>query len=114
MKTLATLEFICKKNVKRKKVYQRLLWHRINHYTGELLPYVLGLRTDEMFFKLKKLLEPFGITKFYTDGLKTYECHIPAEIKQVSKYKVQKIEIKHLTLRTRIKRLARQIICFSK
>ncbi len=60
--------------------------------------------SDEMFLKLKELLEPFGITKFYTDGLKTYERHIPPEIRQVSKYKMQKIERKHLTLRTRIKR----------
>ena len=64
--------------------------------------------------------------------MKTYERHIPAEIRQVSKYKMQKIERKHLTLRTRVKRaectvlrqlgfkirvthgLARQTICFSK
>ena len=60
------------------------------------------------------MLEPFGITQFYTDGLKTFERHIPAEIKQVSQYKMQKIERKHLTLRTRIKRLARRTICCSK
>ena len=29
-----------------------------------------------------------GITKFYTDGLKTYERHIPEAIRQVSKYKM--------------------------
>ena len=79
-----------------------------------MLAYVFGSRTDEMFLQLKKLLEPFGITKFYTDGLKTYERHIPAEIRQISKYKMQKIERKHLTLRTRIKRLARKTICFFK
>ncbi len=97
-----------------KKVNQRWLWHGIDHYTGEVLAYVLGSRTDEMFLKLKKLLEPLGITQFYTDGLKTYERQIPPEIRQVSKFKMQKIERKHLTLRTRIKRLARKTICFSK
>ena len=97
-----------------KKSNQRWLWHGIDHYTGEVLAYVLGARTDEMFLKLKKLLEPFGITQFYTDGLKTYERHIDSGIRQVSKYKMQKIERKHLTLRTRIKRLARKTICFSK
>ncbi len=96
------------------KAHQRWLWHGIDHYTGEVLAYVLASRTDEMFLKLKKLLKPFGITKFYTDGLTAYERHIPAEIRQVSKYKMQKIERKYLTLRTRIKRLARQTICFSK
>ena len=92
------------------KANQRWLWHGIDHHTGEVLAYVLGSRTDEMFLKLKKLLEPFGITKFYTDGLKTYERHIPSEIRQISKYKMQKIERKHLTLRTRIKRLARKAV----
>ena len=61
------------------KANQRWLWHGINHYTGEVLAYVTGSRTDEMFLKLKKLLEPFGITKFYLDGLKTYERHILPE-----------------------------------
>ena len=38
----------------------------------------------------------------------------PAEIHKVGKRKTQKIEWKHLVLRTRIKRLARKTICFSK
>ena len=84
-----------------KKKNQRWLWHGIDRYIEEVLAYVLGSRTYEMFLQLKKLLKPFGITKFYTDGLKTYERHIAPEIRQVSKYKMQKIERKHLTLRTR-------------
>ena len=97
----------------QKKTNQRWLWHGIDEVrgspvvsrrglsdqqTGEVLAYVTGSRTDEMFLKLKKLLKPFGITKFYTDGLKTYERHIFPEMKQVSKFKMQKIERKHLTL----------------
>lgn len=97
-----------------KKENQRWLWHAIDHCTGKILAYVLGSRQDEVFLKLKKLLEPFGIKKFYTDGLKTYERHLSVEIRQVSKYKMQRIERKHLTFRTRIKRLARKTICFSK
>jgi insertion element IS1 protein InsB len=46
--------------------------------------------------------------------LKTYERHLAKEERQVSKLKMQKIERKHLTLRTRIKRLQRKTICFSK
>lgn len=97
-----------------KKTNQRCLWHAIDHYSGEILAYVLGSRQDKVFLKLKRLLEPFGITTFYTDGLKTYERHLPSESRQVCKYKMQRIERKHLTLRTRIKRLARSTICFSK
>ena len=67
-----------------------------------------------MFRKLKQLLKPFGITTFYTDNLKTYEGNLEAQQKIVCKYKMQKIERKHLTLRTRIKRLQRKTIGFSK
>lgn len=112
-----------------KKKYQRWLWHAIDHKTGAILAFVLGRRQDRMFLKLKKLLKPFGITKFYTDNLKAYERHLSKDERIVSKYKMQKIERKHLTLseeacgrsvrrlprlRTRIKRLQRKTICFSK
>ena len=81
--------------------------------TGTILAFVLGRRQDRMFLKLKKLLKPFKITKYYTDKLKTYERHLSKEERTISKYKMQKIK-KHLTLRTRIKRLQRKTICFSK
>ena len=97
-----------------KKIYQRWLWHAIDHQTGVILAFVLGRREDRVFLKLKRLLKPFGITKFYTDKLKTYERHLSEEQRIISKYKMQKIERKHLTLRTRIKRLQRKTICFSK
>lgn len=97
-----------------KKAFQRWLWHAIDHETGTILAFVLGAREDRMFLKLKKLLKPFGITKFYPDRLKTYERNLESTERIVSKYKMQKIERKHLTLRTRIKRLQRKTICFSK
>ena len=73
-----------------KKIYQRWLWHAIDHKTGTILAFVLGRREDRMFLKLKKLLKPFGISKFYTDNLKTYERHLSKEERKVSKYKMQK------------------------
>lgn len=96
------------------KENQRWLWHAIDHATGEILAYVFGRRRDTVFLKLKELLEPFGITRFYTDDWGAYERHLPPEEQIVGKRNTQKIERKHLTLRTRIKRLARKTICFSK
>jgi insertion element IS1 protein InsB len=75
---------------------------------------VFGRRQDEVFLKLKALLEPFGIMMYYTDGWGAYERHIDAEQHQVGKDNTQKIESKHINLRTRIKRLVRRTICFSK
>lgn len=52
--------------------------------------------------------------QFYTDGWGAYQRHIDPAFHTVSKRQTQQIERKHLTLRTRIKRLARKTICFSK
>ena len=96
------------------KADQRWLWHAIDRATGIVLAYTLGRRQDEIFLRLKKLLEPFGITRFYTDDWGAYERHLDAEKHVVGKKNTQRIERKHLTLRTRIKHLARKTICFSK
>ena len=97
-----------------KKTNQRWLWHAIDHVSGKVLAYVFGDRKDEVFLKLKALLEPFGITRFYTDDWGAYERHLSPDGHIIGKRNTQKIERKHLTLRTRIKRLARKTICFSK
>ncbi len=96
------------------KQQQRWLWHAINHDTGEVLAYVLSNHQDQAFVQLKALLEPFGIMQFYTDDWGAYERHLDPALHTVSKRHTQKIERQHLTLRTRIKRLARKTICFSK
>ena len=96
------------------KSNQRWLWHAIDHETGEVLAYVLGKRQDKVFEQLKRLLEPFGIRHYYTDDWGAYERILDNESHHIGKRNTQKIERKHLTLRTRIKRLARKTICFSK
>ena len=98
----------------RSKAHPRWLWHAIDHHTGKVLASVFGRRQDEVFLRLQPLLEPFGITKFYTDGWGAYERHLDPEQHQVGKEHTQKIESKHVNLRTRIKRLVRRTLCFSK
>lgn len=98
----------------KKKTNQRWLWHAIDRLTGQVLAYTFGQRKDEVFLKLKQLKEPFGIKHYCTDGWGAYERHLPVEKHEVGKRKTQRIERKHLTLRTRIKRLARKTICFSR
>ena len=62
-----------------RKSNPRWLWHAIDHRIGKELAYVFGRRKDEIFLKLTELLEPFGITKYDTDGWGAYERHIDAE-----------------------------------
>ncbi len=86
----------------------------MDHHTGKVLAYVFGRRKDAVFLRPQQLLEPCGITKFSTDGWGAYERHIDAAKHRVGKENTQKIESKHINLRTRIKRLVRRTICFSK
>ena len=69
---------------------------------------------DEVFLRLKALLEPFGLTRFYTDHWGAYTRHLDPDVHSPGKRNTQKIERQHLTLRARIKRLVRKTICFSK
>ena len=100
------------------KKNERWLWYAIDHDTREILAYVFGKRTlkgkNEAFLELKTLLEPFDITIFYTDGLSTYERNLEGFKHIVGKKNTQRIERKNLTLRTRIKRLCRKTICYSR
>jgi insertion element IS1 protein InsB len=96
------------------KAHQRWLWHAIDHLSGVVLAYAFGSRAEKVFIQLQQLLKPFGLVHFYTDAARFYERHLPASTHTVGKTNTQQIERKHLTLRTRIKRLARKTICFSK
>ena len=97
-----------------KKTEPRWLWHAIDHHSGAVLAYVFGRRKDTVFLELQDLLASFGITRFYTDGWGAYERHLDSEQHTIGKQHTQKIESKHINLRTRIKRLVRRTICFSK
>jgi insertion element IS1 protein InsB len=97
-----------------KKREPRWLWHARDHRSGHVLAYVLGRRKDEVFLQRKALLEPFGITRYYPDSWGAYTRHLDTDEHQPGKRNTQKIERKHLTLRTRIKRLVRKTICFSR
>jgi len=96
------------------KSNQRWLWYAVDHATNTVLAYVFGKRKDEVFKALKALLEPFGISRYYTDDWGAYERHLEVDQHQVGKRNTQKIERKNLNFRTWIKRLTRKTICFSK
>ena len=66
----------------QRKEHQRWLWHAIDHNTGKILAYTLGDHKDDVFLKLKEILEPFGITRLYTDAWGAYERH-PNSIRSV-------------------------------
>src|SRR5216684_323193 len=75
-----------------KKDKPRWLWHAIDHHSGQVLAYVFGRRKDEVFLKLKALLEPFGITRYYTDHWGAYTRHLDPDAHQPGKRHTQQIE----------------------
>ena len=73
-----------------------------------------GRRKDEGFLHRTALLEPCGLTRCAPDPRGAYARHLATKTHVPGKRTTQQIERKHLTLRTRLKRLARKTICFSK
>jgi len=61
------------------KSNQRWIWYAVDHKTNTILAYVFGRRKDEVFEKLKELLEPFNISKYYTDDWGTYQRYLEKE-----------------------------------
>lgn len=84
-----------------KKEEQRWLWYAIEKDSKKILAYVLGKRDDDAFLELKKLLEPFSISHFYTDNWGSYDRNLPAESHTIGKKHTQQIERKNLDFRTR-------------
>jgi insertion element IS1 protein InsB len=76
--------------------------------------WLVGTRQNRVFLELRALLVSFGITPYYTDEGGVYRRHLPPEQHTGGKLTMQKIERKHLTLRTRLKRLTRKTLCFSR
>ena len=93
---------------------QRWLWHAIDHLTGGVLADVFGPRAAEVCVQLQTLRKPCGIGRFYTEAAGVSARHLPVARHEGGKVHTQQIARKHLTLRTRIKRVARKTMCFSK
>ena len=96
------------------KKQQIWLWWAIDHDTGEPIAYWFGTREHENLDKLIELLTPLNIGNVYTDGNYAYFTRFSDNILVVTKKNTQKIERKHLSLRTWCARLVRKGIRFSK
>ena len=99
-----------------KKAQPRWLWWVEDVATGHVVAYVFGRRTHATFERLRQLLTDAGLTValWITDAWWAYVDRLPAEQRVEDKTQLQRLERKHLTLRTRLKRLTRKTICFSK
>ena len=96
------------------KSQQYWLWWAIDHNTGEPLAFTFGTREHKYLDELLKLLAPFDIKIVYADDNCAYRKKIRKSKVINGKRNTQKIERKHLSLRTWCSRLVRKGIRFSK
>ena len=83
--------------------------------TGQVVAFVFGRRTHATFRRLQAVLAAgWAVAQWLTDAWDAYQVCLPAGQRQAGKKPLQRLERKHLTLRTRLKRLMRKTICFSK
>ena len=101
----------------------KILWMLISLFIVSLIinwpPYVpLSVIFNVVYYKyldeLLALLKPFPIRTVYADENYAYQKRLSPGMLVSGKKNTQRIERDHLTLRTRIKRLCRKTICFSK
>jgi len=100
----------------RGKKDQRWRWWVEDAATGQVVAFAFGRRTHATFGRLRAVLAAAGraLSQWLTDAWGADEACLPADQRQTGKGPLQRVERKHLTLRTRLKRLTRKTIGFSK
>jgi insertion element IS1 protein InsB len=88
--------------------------HRSPHGHGISLCIWLDDDRTRSFWHSKCCWSPLALRTISPDGWGAYERHVEAEQHTIGRAHTQKIKSKHINLRTRIKRLVRRTICFSK
>ena len=94
----------------------RWLWWVEDALSGEIVAFVFGRRTHGTFRRLLALLKAaqIQVSGWITDAWWAYYDCLDQSLRVEAKAWLQSLERKHLTLRTRLKRLTRRTICFSK
>jgi insertion element IS1 protein InsB len=96
------------------KSNQYWLWRAIDHNTGDPLAFHFGTREHKNSDALLEMLKPFDINIVYSDDNFAYKSRVTESEVITGKKNTQKIERKHLSLRTWCSRLVRKGIRFSK
>ncbi|EHK2862681.1 IS1 family transposase [Vibrio parahaemolyticus] len=114
----ANIELICEVDeqwsfVSNKK-NRRWLWYAWEPRYKRIIAHTFGKRNTDALRALLTLLKPFDISFFFTDDFSVYSKELPKAKHVVGKRFTQRIERTNLTLRSRLKRLARKTIGFSK
>ena len=96
------------------KKQQRWLVYAWEPRFKKIIAHAFGSRSTETLKKLLERLAPFNVTFYCTDDWQPYTSCLPEDKHIIGKYFTLRIERQNLPLRTRLKRLARRTICFSR
>jgi len=96
------------------KETQAWVTYAINRHTKKIVDFVVGRRTRDNISRVVSSVLELNPKQIATDRLITHECLIPKGLHETRKSSTTVIEGHNLTLRTRLKRLSRKTICFSK
>ena len=96
------------------KKNQRGLWYAWDPRFKRVIAHAFGRRNTAAFNELKRLLSRSDIRFYCTDDFRVYVSNLPKEKHIIGKRFTQRIERTNLTLRSRLKRLVRKTIGFSR
>ncbi len=88
--------------------------YAINEKTKKVAALHIGSRTKSALRRVTDTLLLSKAKTIKTDGLNVYKTLIPEKIHRVKRHGINYIERMNLTLRIKLKRLARKTICYSK
>lgn len=93
---------------------QRWTWYGYDRQRRKVAAFVNERRTDAACRQLLQKLAGCRITRYHTDKWQSYAKFLPARRHRTSKEGTSRIERHNLNFRTRLKRLQRHTICYSK
>ena len=95
---------------------KRRIWviYAINRKTKQMVSFCVGRRTKKNLRKVVRAVLRLKVRHIYTDRLNIYASLIRKEMHRIYPKCTNHIERKNLTLRTRLKRLGRRTICFTR
>ncbi len=96
------------------KTNQHWLWYACSPHLKTVFVYALGSRQNSVLAMLLEKLKDVSFRLYCTDDWEAYKRLLPKEKHLITKKYTQSIEWQNLNFRTRIKRLTRKTICFSK
>ena len=95
---------------------QRLYWvaYAMRKDTREVVDFKVGKRNLKTLSKVVDTIVLSEAKRVFTDGYSLYKNLVPEGMHRQTKYNINYIERKNLSIRTHLKRLSRKTICFSR